>query len=92
MRNGYVPLFASFHFITAFTAFIPFEGMQSYSKSGWQRVGMYAKCQLLSKPFFFGTREKMLLIRGLSNLQSVGGAVALRGRDSLLLREDMTKI
>lgn len=34
----------------------------------------------------------MLLIRGLSNLQSVGGAVARRGRDSLLLREDMTKI
>lgn len=34
----------------------------------------------------------MLLIRGLSNLQSMGGAVALRGRDSLLLREDMTKI
>lgn len=53
---------------------------------------MYAKCQLLSKPFFFSTREKMLLIRGLSNLQSVGGAVALRERDSLLLREDMTKI
>lgn len=34
----------------------------------------------------------MLLIRGLSNLQSAGGAFALRGRDSLLLREDVTKI
>lgn len=34
----------------------------------------------------------MLLIRGLSNLQSVGGAAMLGGRDSPLLREDMTKI
>lgn len=71
---------------------MPFKGTQSYSKSGWQRVGMYAKCQLLSKPFFLSTREKMLLIRGLSNLQSMRGAVARRGRDSLLLGEDMTKI
>lgn len=34
MRNGFAPLFASFHFITTFTAFIPFKGTQSYSKSG----------------------------------------------------------
>lgn len=34
----------------------------------------------------------MLLIRGLSNLQSKGVAVTRRRRDSLLLREDMTKI
>lgn len=34
----------------------------------------------------------MLLIRGLSSLQSVGVAVERRRRDSLLLRKDMTKI
>lgn len=36
---------------------------------------MYANCQLLSKPFFFffRARGKTLLIRGLSNLQSVEG-------------------
>lgn len=34
MRDVCAPLFASFHFITTFTAFIPFKGTQSYSKSG----------------------------------------------------------
>lgn len=86
------PLFASFHFITTFTALILFKGMQSYSKSEWQRVGMYAKCQLLSKPFFFQLKRKMLLIRRLSNLQSKGFAVVCNEWDSLLLHKDMTKI
>lgn len=72
MRNVCTPLFASFHFSKTFAAFIPFKGTQGYSKSGWQCVGMYTKCQLLSKPFFFQHKGKMLLIRGLSNLQSVG--------------------
>lgn len=66
--------------------------MQSYSKSEWQRVGMYAKCQLLSKPFFFQLKRKMLLIRRLSNLQSKGFAVVCNEWDSLLLHKDMTKI
>lgn len=34
VRNVCVLLFASFHFITTFTAFVPFKGTQSYSKSG----------------------------------------------------------
>lgn len=58
MRNVCAPLFASFDFIKTFAAFIPFKGTQGYSKSGWQCVGMYTKCQLLSKPFFFSTRKK----------------------------------
>lgn len=73
VRNVCALLFASFHFITTFIALIPFKGMQSYSKSGWQCVGMYAKCQLLSKPFFLGVREKMLLIRGLQIFKARGG-------------------
>lgn len=82
LRNIWPLLLALLHFITTLIALIPFKDMQSYSKSGWQCVGMYAKCQLLSKPFFLGVREKMLLIRGLSNLQS-------KGRAKLLCAEDM---
>lgn len=33
-EKWFLPFFASFHFITTFTAFVPFKGTQSYSKSG----------------------------------------------------------
>ena len=64
-------LLTSFHLITDINSLR--KGMQSYSKSGWQCVGMYAKCQLLSKAFSFNTRGEKVLIRGLLNLQRAGG-------------------